>query len=110
MTNNYAFKSSFGYNSTIREGRIYHFSSKDSLKYLLEVNIDLIEILISIKLRLRKYLRNYIIKKRFLKKIKLPSDLIKRELGIINFSNIIKKIEYEMKKYNRNNNYEEVNQ
>ena len=109
MTYNYAFKSSFGYNSTVREGRIYNFSSKESLKYLLEVNIDLIEIIKPIKLRLRNYLRKYIVKKRFLKNINLPSDLFKRQLGIINFSNIIKKIEYEIKENNQNNNYEENN-
>ena len=109
MTYNYAFKSSFGYNSTVREGKIYNFSSKESLKYLLEVNIDLIEIMKPIKLRLRKYLRKYIVQKRFLKKINLPSDLFKRELGILNFSNIIKKIEYEMKENNQTNNYERIN-
>ena len=97
MTYNYAFKSSFGYNSTVREGKIYNFTSKESLKYLLEVNIDLIEILTPIKLLLRNHLRRYIIEKRFMKIIKLPSDLLKREIGLINFSKIIKKIEYEMK-------------
>lgn len=97
MTYNYAFKSSFGYNCTVREGKIYNFTSKESLKYLLEVNIDLIEIMSPIKLLLRKYLRRYIIEKRFMKIINLPSDLLKREIGLINFSKIIKKIEYEMK-------------
>ena len=97
MTYNYAFKSSFGYNSTIREGKIYNFSSKESFKYLLEVNIDLVEIMTPIKLLLRNHLRRYIIEKRFMKIIKLPSDLLKREIGLINFSKIIKKIEYEMK-------------
>lgn len=98
MTYNYAFKSSFGYNCSVREGKIYNFSSRESLKYLLEVNIDLIEIIRPIKLRLRKYLRRYIVEKRFLKRINLPSDLFKRQLGKLNFANILKKIEYEMKK------------
>ena len=96
MTYIFAFKSSFGYNSTIREGKIYNFSSRESLKYLLEVNVDLIEIIKPIKLRLRKYLRRYIIEKRFIKRINLPSDILKRELGILNFSTLLKKIEYEM--------------
>ena len=109
MTYKYAFKSSFGYNCSVREGKIYNFSSRESLKYLLEVNIDLIEIIRPIKLRLRKYLRRYIVEKRFLKRINLPSDLFKRQLGILNFSNIIKKIEYEMKLNNQNNNYERIN-
>lgn len=100
MTYNYVFKSSFGYNCTIRQGIIYNFTSKEVLKYLLEVNIDLIEILTYIKLRLRKYLIKYIILKRLLKIIHLPSDLFKRQLGLINFSKIIKKIEYEIKKNN----------
>ena len=95
MSYNYAFKSSFGYNSTVREGKIYKFSSTEMFVYVLEVNIDLIELLSIFKIHFRNYIKNYIIKKRFLKKIKLPRDLIKRELGIINFSKIIEKIKYE---------------
>ena len=109
MTYNYAFKSSFGYNSTVREGKIYNFSCKESLKYLLEVNIDLVEIIKPIKLRLRKYLRKYIIEKKFLKIINLPRDLFRRQLGILNFSNIIKKLEYEIKENNQSNKYEKIN-
>ena len=104
MPYNYAFKSSFGYNSTLREGKIYNFSSPEMLVYVMEVNIDLVELLSIFRIHLKKYVKNYIINKRFLKKIKLPRDLIKRELGILNFSKIIERIKYEYE-----NNYIKYN-
>ena len=99
----FAFKSSFGYNCTVREGKIYKFSSSEMLGYLIEVNIDLIEILSILRIHFKKYLKNYIICKRFLKKIKIPRDLLKRELGILNFSNIYNNIKYEYENKNINN-------
>ena len=95
MYKSFAFKSSFGYNSTLREGKIYNFSSPEMLVYVMEVNIDLVELLSIFRIHFRNHIKNYIIKKRFLKKIKLPRDLIKRELGILNFSKIFEKIKYE---------------
>ena len=95
MCKSFAFRSSFGYNSSLREGKIYNFSSSEMLVYVLEINIDLVELLSVFRIHLKKYIKKYIIKKRFMKKIKLPRDLIKRELGLINFGKIIEKIEYE---------------
>lgn len=40
----YAFESTYGYNNTIRLGKIHKFTSPDTLKYILEVNVDLIEL------------------------------------------------------------------
>ena len=97
MTKCYVFKSIFGYNSSVREGKIYNFDSKESFKNLLEINVDLIEIITIFRSKFIKHLKKYLLHKRFLKNIKLPSDLIKRELGIINFAKIIRKIENEMK-------------
>ena len=36
----YYFYSKFGYNDTVREGKIYKFTSNETLKYVLEINID----------------------------------------------------------------------
>ncbi len=81
----YAFKSSYGYNSSVREGKIMKFTCKETLKYLLETNLDLIEIMSVFRIHLR---RSTIMMKRiirFKKKYKIPEDLIKRELGLIRF-------------------------
>ena len=81
----YAFKSAYGYNPTIREGKIIAFTSNLSLKYILEINLDLVEIMSIFRLHLR---RSVIFMKRiikFKKKYKIPEDLIKRELGLITF-------------------------
>lgn len=40
----YAFESKYGYNSSVRLGKIYKFTSNETLKYILETNPDLIEI------------------------------------------------------------------
>ena len=37
----YAFESSYGYNSLVRLGRIYTFTSEESMKYLIIINRDL---------------------------------------------------------------------
>ena len=37
----YAFESSYGYNSLVRLGRIYTFTSEESMKYLIVINRDL---------------------------------------------------------------------
>lgn len=81
----YAFKSLYGYNSTIREGRIMKFNNKETLRYLLEVNLDLVEIMSIFRLHLtsKAIMMSKIIK--FKKKYKLPEDLFKRELGLITF-------------------------
>tara|TARA_E500000178_G_C16525429_1_gene531975 strand:+ start:321 stop:581 length:261 start_codon:yes stop_codon:yes gene_type:complete len=81
----YAFKSLYGYNCTIREGKILAFTSNETLKYILEINKDLIEIMSVFRLHLRRSViaMHRIIK--FKKKYKIPEDLIKRELGLLTF-------------------------
>jgi len=37
----YAFESSYGYNSVVRLGKIYTFTSDESMMYLIDVNRDL---------------------------------------------------------------------
>lgn len=81
----YAFKSLYGYNNTIREGKILAFTSEESLRYLLQVNLDLIEIMSTLRLHLRKKVYIYAKIIRFKKKYKIPEDLFKRELGLIKF-------------------------
>lgn len=81
----YAFKSLYGYNPTIREGKIMSFNNKETLRYLLQVNLDLVEImsLFRIHLTSKAIMMSKIIK--FKKKYKLPEDLFRRELGLITF-------------------------
>ena len=81
----YAFKSLYGYNCTIREGKILAFNNAESLRYLLQVNLDLIEIMSIFRLYLRRRTNAYARIIRFKKKYKIPEDLFKRELGLIKF-------------------------
>ena len=81
----YAFKSLYGYNNTIREGKILAFYSNESIRYILQVNLDLIEIMSVFRLHLRRSAYAYAKIIRFKKKYKIPEDLFKRELGLIKF-------------------------
>ena len=81
----YAFKSLYGYNPSIREGKILAFSSKETLKYLLEINLDLVEIVSIFRIHFREkviMMNRYL---KFKKKYKIPNDLFRRELGLIIF-------------------------
>ena len=81
----YAFKSLYGYNPSIREGKILAFSSKETLKYILEINLDLVEIMSVFRIHFREkaiMMNRYL---KFRKKYKLPNDLCNRELGLITF-------------------------
>ena len=81
----YAFKSLYGYNPSIREGKILAFSSKETLKYLLEINLDLVEIMSIFRIHFREkviMMNRYL---KFKKKYKIPNDLFRRELGLIIF-------------------------
>ena len=81
----YAFKSLYGYNPTIREGKIIQFTSNESLRYILQINLDLVEIMSVFRLHLRRSIYVYSRIIRFKKKYKIPEDLFKRELGLIKF-------------------------
>ena len=81
----YAFTSLYGYNPSIREGKILAFSSKETLKYILEINVDLVEIMSVFRIHFREkaiMMNRYL---KFRKKYKLPNDLFNRELGLITF-------------------------
>ena len=81
----YSFRSSDGYNTQVELGRIYIFSTNKTLKYLLEVNKDLIVNSFIIKKFFINHVYKYPTRYKFLKKYKLPKDLKLRELGLINF-------------------------
>tara|TARA_Y100001970_G_C14243165_1_gene866186 strand:- start:496 stop:828 length:333 start_codon:yes stop_codon:yes gene_type:complete len=72
----YAFKSNYGYNPSVREGKIYFFSSKISMIYLLSINKDLINIAYPIK-----NFCKMIHKKKFLRKI-INEVVIKEKLNV----------------------------
>lgn len=87
------FKSNYGYNNSIREGRIYNFTSMQSIKYLLEINRDLIDLTFILKnffSKIKLFLMKKIINKYII------YYLAKRELGLINFNFFLNKYE---KKY-----------
>ena len=77
------FKSNYGYNNTIREGKIYNFTSLESVKYLLEINRELVDLTIILKKFFYK-IKLFIIKKIINKNI--IYNFNKRELGLINFN------------------------
>ena len=91
MVNRY-FKSNYGYNNTIREGRIYNFTSLLAVKYLLEINRDLIDLTFIIKNFLYK-IKIFLMKKIINKNIIVY--LQERELGLRNFNSFLN--EYEKK-------------
>ena len=86
------FKSNYGYNNTIREGRIYNFTSLLAVKYLLEINRDLIDLTFIIKNFLYK-IKIFLMKKIINKNIIVY--LQERELGLRNFNYFLN--EYEKK-------------
>jgi hypothetical protein len=99
----YAFRSNFGYNTSVREGKIYFFSSKISMFYLLSVNRDLV----NISYHIREFC-NIIYKKKFLKKIIHFVALHKRdlvELGLTTWNKEINKKLNEIKDGDNLNNY-----
>jgi len=81
----YSFTSSDGYNTQVELGRIYIFSTNKTLKYLLEVNKDLIVNSAIIKYQFMNHVYKYPTKQKFLEKYKLPQDLLLREVGLIKF-------------------------
>jgi len=92
----YSFTSSDGYNTQVKLGKIYIFSkaclaskpvaTNKTLKYLLEVNKDLIVNSAIIKYKFMNHVYKYPTKQKFFEKYKLPQDLFLRELGLINFN------------------------
>lgn len=81
----YSFRSSNGFNSQLELGRIYIFSTNQTLKYLLEVNKDLIVNSFIIKNFFINHVYKYPTRYKFFKKYKLPQDLYFREVGLLKF-------------------------
>ena len=81
----YSFRSSNGFNSQVELGKFYMFSTNQTLKYLLEVNNDLIVNSFILKYIFMKYVYKYPTKYKFFKKYKLPQDLYFREIGLLKF-------------------------
>jgi len=81
----YSFRSLDGYNTQVELGRIYIFSTNKTLKYLLEVNKDLIVNSSIIKNFFINHVYKYPTRYKFFKKYKLPKHLKLRELGLLKF-------------------------
>jgi hypothetical protein len=86
----YAFESCYGYSSSIRLGRIYCFSSREYIVYLLEVNKDL-RLLNHIFRKFSRHVRKYLFYKNIKKYITIQ-DILDRELGIVNIHYLIREI------------------
>tara|TARA_X000000950_G_C13600905_1_gene531324 strand:+ start:296 stop:553 length:258 start_codon:yes stop_codon:yes gene_type:complete len=71
----YYFYSKFGYNDYIREGKIYKFSSIETFKYTIEINIDLVAISVKLNYLLRPYLKSYLENKRNIRLIDIKELL-----------------------------------
>lgn len=81
----YAFRSEHGYNSTIRDGKLHKFTSNETLKYILETNLDLVEITSIFRIHMVSHMYWRSKFKQLKKKYNLPCDLYKRETGCIRF-------------------------
>jgi len=86
----YAFESSYGYNTSVRLGRIYNFTSHSFIIYLLEANPDLI-VLNSIFRRFSLHVKRYLFFKNIKKYITIQ-NILDRELGITNIYYLIREI------------------
>ena len=77
------FESSYGYNTSLRLGKLYQFTSMGTIKYLLEVNPDVILLNHTFK-KLIKKVKKWLLKKKIIheirKKIK-PHHLLELQLG-----------------------------
>ena len=77
------FESSYGYNTSLRLGKLYQFTSMETIKYLLEVNPDIILLNHTFK-KLIKKVKRWLLKKKISeeirKKIK-PHHLLELQLG-----------------------------
>ena len=77
------FESSYGYNSSFRLGKLYFFTSMDSIKYILEVNPDIILLNHTFN-KLIKMVKRWLLKKKTIdllrNKIK-PRHLFEVQLG-----------------------------
>ena len=77
------FESSYGYNSSLRLGKLYLFSSMETIKYLLEVNPDIILLNHTFNKLIRK-VKRWILKKKIIKLLRKrikPHHLLELQLG-----------------------------
>lgn len=77
------FESSYGYNTSLRLGKLYQFSSMKTIKYLLDVNPDVVLLNHTFKKFIKK-VKIWLLKKKITeeirKKIK-PHHLLELQLG-----------------------------
>ena len=85
------FDSNHGYNCNVRLGKIYSFTSRDTLRYLLEVHRDIIDKSMWIKIFIKK-VKSYYKKVIISKKIK-PRHIHLVLLGILTWNQIFYVIE-----------------
>ncbi len=84
------FESTYGYNSSIRLGKIYYFPSKETIVYLLEVNKDLV--LLNSKFRyFSLFIKRFLFYKNIRKYITID-DLKKRELGLTTIDFLLREL------------------
>lgn len=84
-----AFESCYGYNTSVRTGKIYHFSDK-ALIYILEVNHDLKMLNHNFKV-LSRQIKKYLLIKKIIKYFK-PHHLLDIQLGIKTIRGTIEEI------------------
>ena len=80
------FKSLYGYNSIVRVDRIYTFTTRESVKYLLDINLDLIDKSVWLRLfinKIKKYLRVYKIARKI-----TPNHIRSVEIGETHWSDV----------------------
>lgn len=77
------FESSYGYNTSLRLGKLYQFTSMETIKYLLDVNPDVVLLNHTFKKFIKK-IKIWLLKKKITeeirKKIK-PHHLLELQLG-----------------------------
>lgn len=91
----YVFESTRGYNTSVRLGKVYKFTSKETFTYILEVNPD-IKCLNYYFHLFSLYVKKFLFLKNIKKYITLQ-NLLDRELGITTINQIISE---SCKKYN----------
>ena len=69
------FESSYGYNTSLRLGKLYQFTSMGTIKYLLEVNPDVILLNHTFK-KLIKKVKKWLLKKKIIQEIRKKLNLI----------------------------------
>ena len=77
------FESSYGYNTSLRLGKLYQFTSMETIKYLLDVNPDVVLLNHTFRKFIKK-VKIWLLKKKITKEIRKkikPHHLLELQLG-----------------------------